>query len=143
MRLTCFAKTRELLSHSAGSPRSTAIEHRRAIRCPLQVPASLSWVDEERIFRHGEGQTRNIGEKGAFVDAAICPPIGSTVEVRFSLPALSNSGRGMYVQHTGEVLRLEGRKQGAQIDGFAITSREVVWRLEDVKDVGPSEKAPD
>ena len=143
MRLNSLAKTRELLSRSGDSPRSTAIERRRAIRYPLQVPASFSWVDEERILRNGEGQTRNIGEKGAFVDAAVCPPIGSTVEVHFSLPALSDSGRGMHVQHTGEVLRLEGTKHGAQIDGFAITSREVVWRFEDVKNVSPSEKAPD
>src|SRR5579863_1990851 len=134
--------TRELISHSEGSPRRTAIERRRAIRYPLQVPASFSWLDEARILRHGEGQTRNIGEKGAFVDAAVCPPIGSNVEVHFSLPALSESGRGMHVQHTGEVLRLEDMKQGAKTAGFAITSREVVWHFMDVKDVSPSEKTP-
>jgi hypothetical protein len=94
------------------------------------------------MLRHGEGQTRNIGEVGAFVDAAVCPTIGSTVELHFSLPTLSDSGRGMHVQHTGEVLRLEETKHGAKIDGFAITSREVVWRFEDAKDVSPSDKAP-
>jgi hypothetical protein len=109
----------------------TAIERRRAIRYPLQLPASFSWEDEQGIARQGEGHTRNISEKGAFVEAAIVPPIGSSVELHFSLPALSDSGRQMRVLHTGETIRLEGTEQGERGGGFAITSREIVWRYED------------
>lgn len=84
-----------------------------------------------RIVRHGEGCTRNISEKGAFVNADFCPPIGSSVELHFSLPGLSGSGRKMHVQHSGETLRLGGTEQGERSGGFAITSRQIVWRYED------------
>lgn len=116
------------------------IEHRRAIRYPLQLPAYFSWEDEEGMVRQGEGHTRNISEKGAFVEAAIVPPIGSSVELHFSLSALSDSGRQMHVLHTGEILRLEGTEQGEHSGGFAITSREIVWRYEDGNNLGGSEK---
>ena len=122
--------TRELTVRSKGSLR-TMIERRRAIRYPLQLPAYFSWRDEEGIVRRGEGHTRNISVKGAFVDALILPPSGSSVELHFSLPALSDSGRKMRVQHTGETLRLGGAEQGEQGGGFAITSRKIVWRYED------------
>jgi hypothetical protein len=129
--LNHMAKTRELVSRSSGSPWRTAIERRRAIRYPLQLPASFSWADEGGVVRQGGGHTRNISEKGAYVDATVYPPINSSVELHFSLPALSDSSRGMHVQHTGETLRLEATEQGEHSWGFAISSREVVWRDED------------
>ena len=116
------------------------MECRGAIRYPLQLPATFSWEGEQGIVQHGEGCTRNISEKGVFVDAAICPPIGSSVELHFSLPALRNSVRIMHVQHTGKTLRLEGTEQGEHSSGFAITSREAVWRYEDENNFGRNEK---
>ena len=77
------------------------------------------------------------------MDAAICPPIGSSVELHFSLPSVPDSERKMHVQHTGEILRLEGTEQGEHSGGFAITSREVVWRYEDGNNFGRSEKVED
>jgi hypothetical protein len=118
----------------------TAMERRRAIRYPLQVPASFSWEGEQGIVVQGEGRTRNISEKGVFVDAAILPPIGSSVELHFSLPALPDSGRKMQVQHAGETLRLEGTEQPERSSGFAITRRKVVWRYEDGNNFGRNEK---
>ena len=138
-----MAKTRELISGSRRSLWRTAIERRRAIRYPLQLPASFSWEDEQDIVRQGEGRTRNISEKGVFVDAAMCPPIGSSVELHFTLPALSDTTRKMHVQHTGGTLRLEGKEQGEHSSGFAITSRKVIWRYEDSNNFGRSEKEQD
>lgn len=140
--LNCMEKTRELVSRSRGSPWSTAIERRRAIRYPLQVPAFFSWEDEEGIVRHGEGQTRNISEKGALVDAAILPPIGSSVDLQYSLPALVDAERNMHVQCKGQTIRLEGTEHGEQSSSFAITSREVVWRYENGDTFSQSEKQP-
>jgi hypothetical protein len=94
-------------------------------------------------MRQGDGLTRNVSEKGAFVYAAILPPIGFSVELHFSVPALSNSGRKMHVQHTGETLRLEGAARGEQSGGFAITSRQIVWRYEDGGNFDRSEKEED
>jgi hypothetical protein len=110
---------------------TTLIEHRGAIRYPLQLPVFFSWEDEQGIMRQGEGLTRNISEKGVFVDAAILPPIGSPVKLHFSLPVLPEAERKMSVEHTGETLRLEGTEQGEHGGGFAIASREVIWRYED------------
>jgi hypothetical protein len=135
-----MAMTREPISRSRGSSLRTMVERRRAIRYPLQLPASFSWKDEEGIVRQGEGHTRNISEKGAFVDGSILPPIGSSVELHFSLPALSDSSRKMHVQHTGETLRLGGTEQGEHSGGFAITSRKTVWRYEDGNNFDRSDK---
>jgi PilZ domain len=143
LRLNCMAKRGELISRSRGSPWRAAIERRQAIRYPLQLAATFTWEDEEGILRQGEGNTRNISEKGAFVYAAILPPIGSSVELHFSLPALSDSGRKMHVQHTGETLRLEGSAQGEQSGGFAISSRQIVWRYEDGGNFDRSDKEED
>jgi hypothetical protein len=118
------------------------IERRRAIRYPLQLPASFVW-EGEGISRQDEGHTRNISENGAFVDAAILPPIGSSVELHFSLPALSDSGRKMHVRHMGKTLRLEGAKQGKHSGGFAITSHEVVWSFEDENNFDRSKQEED
>jgi hypothetical protein len=135
-----MAKTEEPIIRSSGSPSRTGVELRRAIRYPLQLPASFSWEDEKGIVRQGGGRTRNISEKGAFVDATVCPPINSSVELHFSLPALSDSSRGMHVQHTGETIRLEATEQGEQSRGFAISSREVVWRYEEGNKLDGSEE---
>ena len=129
--VNCMAMTRELIGRSRGSSLRTMIERRRAMRYPLQLPATFSWEDELRIVRQGEGHTRNISEKGAFVEAVICPRIGSSVELHFSLPALSGSGLAMHVQHRGETVRLEGTDQGQHSGGFAITSQKTVWRYEE------------
>jgi hypothetical protein len=138
-----MAMTRELIGRSKGSSLRTMIERRRAMRYPLQLPASFSWKDEQRIVRQGEGHTRNISEKGAFVDAVIYPPIGSSVELHFSLPSISGSGLKMHVQHTGETLRLEGTDQGQRSGGFAMSSRKTVWRYEDGNNFERSEQKED
>lgn len=110
------------------------------MRYPLQLPATFSWEDELSIVRQGKGHTRNISEKGAFVDAVICPQIGSSVELHFSLPALSGSGLAMHVQHRGETVRLEGTGQEQHSVGFAITSHKTVWRYEEGNNLDWSEK---
>ena len=94
-------------------------------------------------MRQGEGHTRNISDKGAFVDAAILPPIGSSVELHFSLPALSDKARKMHVQYMGAILRLEGKEQGGHSSGFAITSRKAVWRYEEGNNFDRSEEKKD
>jgi hypothetical protein len=106
----------------------------------VKLPATFSWENEQRIVQRGEGRTRNISEKGVFVDAVTCPPIGSSVELCFSLPPLGDASHQMHVQHKGETLRLEGTEQGEPSGGFAITSREVVWRYEDRNNFGRNQK---
>jgi PilZ domain-containing protein len=105
-------------------------ERRRAIRYPLKLPASFSWEDEGGLMHEGGGHTRNVSEKGAFVDAAVLPPIGSSVELHFSLPSVPHAERKMHVQFMGEIIRLEWTKQGEQSSGFAIRGCEIVWNFE-------------
>jgi hypothetical protein len=116
------------------------MESRGAIRFSMQLPATFSWEGEQGILQYGEGHIRNVSENGAFVDAAICPPIDSAVDLHFSLPAVPGSEREMHVQQMGETLRLERAVQGRHGDGFAIQSREIVWRHEDGNNGGRSEK---
>jgi hypothetical protein len=106
----------------------------------LRFPASFSWKDEAGISLEYEGRTRNISEKGAFVEAANLPPIGSSVELYFSVPSISCAEGKMHVQFTGETLRVEWPEQGEHSGGFAITSHEIVWHNEGGNNLGGAEE---
>lgn len=70
------------------------------------------------------------------METANLPPIGSSVELHFSVPSISGSEGKMHVQFKGETLRLDRVEQGEYTGGFAITSREVVWQDDSGKNSG-------
>ncbi len=103
------------------------MKHRKAFRFALHVPVFFSWENEYGTRLRGKGHTRDMSADGAFVSAAYCPPKGATVGLVFSLPALPNGGRALWLQANGRVVRVEqrGRRKGR---GFAIASDRIALR---------------
>ena len=63
------------------------------MRFPLETPVAFWWTDENGNRQQGEGSSRDINERGAFVFAATCPPVGSSVELRIPLEGLPDTTR--------------------------------------------------
>ena len=43
------------------------------------------WKDENVIYQQNEGRGRDVSDRGAFVFAAACPPVGTSIGLRISL----------------------------------------------------------
>ena len=64
------------------------------------------------------------------MDTAALPPIASSIELCFSLPSVPGAEKEMYVQFTGQTVRLEETEQEDHSSGFAIRGREIVWNFD-------------
>jgi len=90
---------------------------RATIRFPLQAVVAFWWTDESGNRQHGKGSSRDISELGAFVFAAACPPVGSSVGLRIPLEGLPDT-TGFDLQ--GHVIRVERSGEGIGCSGFAV-----------------------
>lgn len=90
---------------------------RATIRFPLEAPVAFRWTDENGNRQQGEGSSRDISERGAFVFAAACPPVGSNVELRIPLEGLPDA-TGIDLE--GCVVRVEQARPGKRSSGFAV-----------------------
>lgn len=93
---------------------------RTAIRFPLKASVDFWWKDELGNAKQGEGLSRDISERGAFVFAADCPPAGSPVRLRLSLEGLPGGTRDMRMEIDGQVLRVEDPGGQSANRGFAV-----------------------
>ena len=89
------------------------VELRQHNRYRLAASVSFSWETANRCVQHGHGTTRDCGVSGAFVISPNRLPIGSIVQMDFSLPPLRAAGRGARLRARGRVVRTESQ-------GFAI-----------------------
>jgi hypothetical protein len=90
---------------------------RASIRFPLQAPVAFCWTDENGNRQQAEGSSRDISERGAFVFAATCPPVGSSVELRIPLEGLPDTTG---IDLAGSVVRVEQAHDGKGSGGFAV-----------------------
>lgn len=90
---------------------------RASIRFPLEAAVVFSWTDEKGNRQQGQGSSRDISERGAFVFAADCPPVGSNVELRIPLEGLPDTTR---IDLDGCVVRVEQPHDGKGSSGFAV-----------------------
>jgi hypothetical protein len=93
---------------------------RTAIRFPLKASVDFWWKDELGNAKQGEGLSRDISERGAFVYAAVCPPAGAPVRLRLSLEGFPGGTRDMRMEIEGQVLRVEETSGSAANRGFAV-----------------------
>jgi hypothetical protein len=94
---------------------------RTDIRYPLEAPVVFSWEDGDGVAQLHEGRTYDISGKGAFVLATPCPPLQAQVNLKISIPAVSDSSRAM-MEVEGRVLRVEQAGASEGRDGFAVLS---------------------
>lgn len=104
-------------------------ETRKGIRFPLEAPVVFWWVDSG-ITKRGEGRTRDISERGAFVLASTCPPRGTQTGFKIFLPALPGSEQKTTLEAEGQVLRVEQAQEPKELEGFAILAQHIILRLD-------------
>lgn len=89
------------------------LDKRQHNRYRLAASVSFSWeMDDHRVHR-GFGQTRDCSISGAFIVSPNKLPIGSILQMEFSLPRLLAAGSGARLKTRGRVVRTEP-------DGFAV-----------------------
>lgn len=98
-------------------------ETRKVIRFPLEARVVFWWV-ESGITKRGEGRTRDISERGAFVLASACPAPGIHTGLKIFLPPLPGSEQKTTLEAEGQVLRVEQQPQG-----FAILAQHITLRF--------------
>ena len=84
-------------------------------RYPLAASVSFSWETEDRRVQHGSGWTRDCSISGAFIFSPDKLPIGSTLQMEFSLPRLLAAGPGARLKTRARVVRVEP-------EGFAVVT---------------------
>lgn len=88
---------------------------RSALRYQVAAPVVFSWENPAGGRLQGEGLTRDISVRGAFILilTAECPPTGVTLSVKISLPRLMMATKG-------RVVRIQHPVLGESRDGFAV-----------------------
>ena len=89
------------------------MNQRRHNRYRLVASVSFSWETEDHRVHHGNGQTRDCSISGAFVVSPNKLPIGSILQIEFSLPRLLAAGPGALLKTQACVVRVEP-------EGFAV-----------------------
>lgn len=103
--------------------RTCELERRTTVRYRLGAPAVFSWKAQNGNRLQGEGFTRDMNLKGAFILTHTCPPEGIQVSIDIFLPPLNKSRHSVRLITEGQVIRVEHADSGARRDGFAVVSQ--------------------
>jgi len=90
------------------------------MRYPLETSVVFWWKDENGIYQRNEGRGRDVSDRGAFVFAAACPPVGTSIGLRISLEGFPDATPALRIEVEGRVLRVEQARSGARSSGFAV-----------------------
>jgi hypothetical protein len=94
-------------------PRS--IDRRACRRFRFLVPVLFRWADSAEHY--DVGHSGNVGLGGMFILASKCPPVGTQVEIDFTIPAFDRIPRQLRFCCKGQVTRVE---TCYEIAGFAV-----------------------
>jgi hypothetical protein len=93
---------------------------RTTIRYPLDASVLFWWKDESGIYRQNEGRGRDASDRGAFVLAADCPPVGTGIRLRICIEGFPDSAAALRIEVEGQILRIEEAWPSGGITGFAV-----------------------
>jgi hypothetical protein len=100
-------------SRKSQVPRS--IDRRAFRRFRFLVPVLFRWADS--VEHYDVGKSGNVGLGGMFILAAKCPPLGTEVEIEFTVPAFDRIPRQLRFCCKGQVSRVE---TCFEVAGFAV-----------------------
>lgn len=98
------------------------VELRRTVRYRLGAPVVFSWRGQAGARLQGEGVTRDISARGAFILTPTSPPAEVMVRMEIFLPALRDSGQSVRLAAEGRVIRIEHQAAETTQNGFAVVS---------------------
>ena len=92
-----------------------SIDRRAFHRFRIFVPVLFRWADSAEHY--DVGHSGNVGLGGMFVLTSKCPPVGTRVEIDFTIPAFDRIPRQLRFCCKGQVIRVETCYETA---GFAV-----------------------
>lgn len=92
-------------------------ERRRHTRYPLVIRTEFEWQDGGKIRHENSGFTRDISIRGLFVLSSLPLPLGTTISLEVSLPAVEPGTLGLRLTFDGVVIR---GAVSTEEDGFAV-----------------------
>ena len=95
-----------------------SIDRRAFRRFRIFVPVLFRWADSAEHY--DVGHSGNVGLGGMFVLTSKCPPVGTEVEIDFTIPAFERIPRQLRFCCKGQVCRVE---TCYEIAGFAVVGR--------------------
>ena|SRR5579863_4611967 len=110
-------------------PRATkqAKERRKHVRYPVRVPAFFNWKKSGGAVFRGEGITRDISLRGAYVHSAICPSMDTVIELEIPLPR-SQPGPNLLIVGKARIQRVECSLKKKRDRGFSAVGSAFVVR---------------
>jgi hypothetical protein len=96
------------------------MEARASVRYRFGTPALFSWECQAGGRLRGDGVTRDISVRGAFILTPTCPPTGVVVQLEILLTAPDGSGHSVRIATEGRVLRVEQPAESEARGGFAV-----------------------
>ena len=124
-----MSSTAVLKLHSGG--RGENVKRRKTVRFPLNLQVHFTWHDEKGKRLWGEGETRDISTKGAYVFGSVCPPKRCVLKMDFLLPALKKSSRSLEIETMSSVVRVEALEGKGR--GFAVVNRRMMLTEKDFR----------
>jgi hypothetical protein len=112
----------DVTAHADAIDEETTPDVRHQIRYPLRAPVSFTWFSQEGTQREAKGNSRNIGEGGAYILTRNCPPVGAHIIMIFRFPYLPDPARFHRLEMSGQVVRAEVLPYSRGMWGFAVAS---------------------
>lgn len=97
------------------------------MRYPVKARVDFWWRADDQNCA-GSGTSRDVSEKGAFVLAPACPPVGADVGLTFFLPKLSKTIAAVRMEVEGKVIRVEDESIAHKRAGFAVLTTAAILR---------------
>jgi len=104
------------------------VEQRKAFRYAVVATTTFMWQDEHGIQQKSEGITRDMGDNGAFIYAAVGPTAQVPVRMEFELPPLEEGKAPLRVRVKARVVRVEKDPADPVHIGFAVSYEGAVLR---------------
>jgi hypothetical protein len=95
-----------------------SIDRRAFHRFRIVVPVLFRWADSAEHY--DVGHSGNVGLGGMFILTSKCPPVGTEVEIDFTIPAFDRIPRQARFCCQGRVTRVESCYE---VTGFAVVGR--------------------
>jgi hypothetical protein len=96
----------------------SSIDRRAFRRFRFLAPVLFRWADSAEHY--DGGNCGNVGLGGMFIFTSKCPPVGSQVEIDFTIPAFDRIPRQLRFRCKGQVTRVE---TCYEVAGFAVAGR--------------------
>jgi hypothetical protein len=120
LEMECGCAAEELNVMQPALETKVFTEMRRGLRYRLDAPALFFWEHAFHMRLQGEGTTRDVSVRGAFIATATCPPVKTLVRVDLILPSLAGTKTEIRIQGEARVIRVQHLWGEQGENGFAV-----------------------